>query len=166
MLFVNYPRRFLMASNPTAISQYLPAHWTRTHEVPWVPSATPGKSAKPLRFLPGDAGFVELLRMEPGVVMPLHRHSGEVHAYNLSGTRELCTGEVVGPGEYVFEPPGNTDWWKIVGQETMIAFVVVMGTVEFLGPGGKVLSRASAVTQREEYERYCREQGIAALELN
>jgi uncharacterized protein YdeI (YjbR/CyaY-like superfamily) len=43
-------------------------------------------------------GFVELLRMEPGVATPLHRHSGEIHAYKLGGSRQLCTGEVIGPG--------------------------------------------------------------------
>ena len=42
--------------------------------------------------------------MQPGAIMPLHRHTGEIHAYNLAGTRTLCTGEVIGPGDYVFEP--------------------------------------------------------------
>lgn len=153
----------------TTVSQtsieYLPARFSTSDEQPWIPSGTPGKSAKPLRFLSGDRGFVELLRMEPGVVMPLHRHSGEIHAYNLCGSRKLCTGEVIGTGDYVYEPPGNTDWWKIVGDEPMIALVVVMGVVEFLGPGGGVRSRASATTQLEEYERYCREHGQPMLDL-
>jgi len=97
--------------------------------------------------------------------MPLHRHTGEIHAYNLSGTRKLCTGELIGPGDYVYEPPGSTDWWKIVGDEPMLALVIVMGTVEFLGPGGVVTGRASAGTQRAEYERYCREHGLAIQDL-
>ena len=146
--------------------QYLPARFTTSAQLPWIASATPGKSAKPLRFLAGDRGFVELLRMEPGVAMPLHRHSGENHASNLSGQRQLCTGEVIGPGDYVYEPPGNTDWWKIVGDETMVALVVVMGTVDFLGPGGVVRATASAATQREEYERYCRDHGLPMLDLD
>ncbi len=145
--------------------QYLPARFTTTSDLPWIPSSTPGKSSKPLRFFADDRGFVELLRMEPGVVMPLHRHSGEIHAFNLSGQRKLCTGEVIGPGDYVFEPPGNTDWWKIVGDEAMVALVVVMGTVEFLGPGGVVRATASAATQREEYERHCREHGLVPRDL-
>ena len=57
----------------SALQQYLPARFSTTAHLPWIPSTTPGKSAKPLRFLPGGSGFVELLRMEPGVVMPLHR---------------------------------------------------------------------------------------------
>ena len=138
---------------------YLPARYTSTAGLPWIPSSTPGKSAKPLRFLRNGSGFVELLRMEPGTLMPLHRHSGEIHAYNLSGSRQLCTGEVVGPGDYVYEPPGNTDWWKVVGDETMLALVVVMGEVEFLGPGDTVRARVDAATQLAEYHRYCVELG-------
>ena len=147
------------------LHSYLPARVAGVADSPWVPSDTPGKSARLLRFLPNDEGFVELLRMEPGVVMPLHRHSGEIHAYNLVGSRQLCTGEVIGPGDYVYEPPGNTDWWKIVGDETMIALVVVMGTVEFLGPGGTVRGRASAATQLAEYELYCRQHGLPVHDL-
>jgi 2,4'-dihydroxyacetophenone dioxygenase len=147
------------------LREYLPARFSTTAEVPWIPSATPGKSSKPLRFLADNRGFVELLRMEPGVVMPLHRHTDEIHAYNLSGSRRLCTGEVIGPGDYVYEPPGNVDWWKIVGNETMVALVVVMGTVEFLGPGQVVRARASAQTQLKAYHDYCREYGLPVLDL-
>lgn len=152
-------------SGRSRVADYLPARYTRSESLPWIPSATPGKVSKPLRFLDGDRGFVELLRMDPGVSMPLHRHSGEIHAWNLSGSRQLCTGEVIGPGDYVFEPPGNVDWWKIVGDAPMTALVVVMGTVEFLGPGGSVLARASAATQRAEYERHCREHGLVPQDL-
>ncbi|MFO1339645.1 MAG: cupin domain-containing protein [Burkholderiaceae bacterium] len=156
-----------MNSNPapTTAVPFWPARISATADLPWVPSGTPGKSAKPLRFLAGDRGFVELLRMEPGVLMPLHRHSGEIHAYNLSGTRQLCTGELIGPGDYVYEPPGNTDWWKVVGDEPLVALVVVMGEVEFLGPGGVVRGRADAATQRAEYLRHCEEHGLPVHDL-
>lgn len=154
-----------MSSGFDALRGYLPARFSTTAELPWIPSSTPGKAAKPLRFLAGDRGFVELLRMDPGVVMPLHRHTGEIHAYNLSGSRLLCSGELIGPGDYVYEPPGNTDWWKIVGDEPMIALVVVMGTVEFLGPGGAVRMRANAETQRAEYAQYCREHRLPLHDL-
>ncbi|MCB1744648.1 MAG: anti-sigma factor, partial [Gammaproteobacteria bacterium] len=57
-------------------------------------------------------------------------------------------------------------WWKIVGDETMIALVVVMGEVAFLGPGGEVRARASAASQRDAYEAYCREHGLVIHELS
>ena len=144
---------------------FLPARISNSAALPWVPSGTPGKVAKLLRVLPDDSGFVELLRMEPGVAMPWHRHSGEIHAYNLQGSRELCTGEVIGPGDYVFEPPGNVDWWRVVGDEPMTALVVVMGTVEFLNADGSVRATAHAASQRAELARYCQAQGIALPDL-
>ena len=134
--------------------------------LPWVPAAMPGKWSRPLRFLPGDRGFVELLRMDPGVLMPPHRHTGEVHAWNLSGSRQLDTGEVVGPGGYTYEPPDNVDWWRAVGDQPLVALVVVMGTVEFIGPYQTVTARVDARTQREALHAWCTAQGIAVPELD
>jgi quercetin dioxygenase-like cupin family protein len=145
--------------------KFQPARIAIRAAAPWVPSPTPGKSSMPLRFLRHERGFVELLRMEPGVVMPLHRHKGETHAYNLAGSRRLCTGELIGPGDYVYEPPGNLDTWQVVGDEPLIALVVVMGEVENLAPDGTVLGRACASTRLEEYEHWCREHGVPTLDL-
>lgn len=147
-----------------AVRGLLPWQFVGSDDLPWIPAATPGKWAKPLRFL-GHRGFVELLRMSPGTIMPLHRHTGEVHVLTLAGQRQLCTGEVVGAGDFVFEPAGHVDWWKAVGDEDMLAFAVVMGDVEFLGPGGEVRGRANAASQRAEYERHCRAQGLAIRDL-
>lgn len=147
------------------LREYLPARLSGTAHLPWIPSTTPGKSSKPVRFFSDDRGFVELLRMEPGVVMPLHHHTGEIHAYNLSGCRQLCTGEIVGPGDYAYEPPGNIDSWQIVGDEPLIALVIVMGAVEFLGPGGEVRFRASAQSQLRAYHDYCEQHGITVVDL-
>lgn len=147
------------------LREYLPARFHTSAALPWIPSTMPGKSAKPLRFFKDDRGFVELLRMDPGVVMPLHRHTGEIHAYNLSGSRQLCTGEVIGPGDYVYEPSGNVDWWKIVGDEPMVALVVVMGAVEFLDANHVVMERASAQTQLKVYHDYCAQHGLPVLDL-
>ena len=141
----------------------LPTRVVASDDLPWIPEGE-GKWARPLRFL-GERGFAELLRMAPGTVMPLHRHTGEVHVHQLAGQRQLCTGEILGPGDYVFEPVGHVDWWKIVGDEDMVAFVVVMGDVEFIGPGGEVLGVANVQTQRAEYARWCMEHGVAVRDL-
>lgn len=142
-----------------------PLRFTASDVLPWVPSPVPGKSSRPLRFLRDNRGFVELLRMEPGVVMPLHRHTGETHAFNLSGSRRLASGEVIGPGGYVYEPPGNVDSWEVIGEEPLIALVVVMGEVENPAPDGHVRGVANAATRFVEYQAFCRERGIAMLDL-
>src|SRR5262249_3683650 len=69
--------------------------------LPWIATG-PGKSFRPLRF--GANGWSELMRLEPGSGVPLHRHTGDVHAFNLSGTRKIYgTSELVGAGCYVYE---------------------------------------------------------------
>jgi len=147
------------------IDDFLPARVAAAKDTPWIPMSHE-KAWKPLRFLEGGRGFVELLRMQPGAIMPLHRHTGEIHAYNLAGTRTLCTGEVIGPGDYVYEPPGNTDWWRVTGEEEMTALVVVIGAVEFLGPGNTVIARADAHSQRAAYETWCAGHGLPVLDLS
>ena len=75
-------------ANDLHVSTFLPARTVAPDSVPWVPLAA-NKAFKPLRFLRDDRGFVELLRLEPGAAIPLHRHTGEVHAFNLQGSRQL-----------------------------------------------------------------------------
>jgi 2,4'-dihydroxyacetophenone dioxygenase len=124
-----------------------------------------GESFKPLRFYPDDRGRALLLRVEPGTVIPRHRHSGEVHGFNLAGRRELDTGEVVGPGGCVYDPVGNVDSWKAVGGEPAVVHIVSCGAMEYLGGDDQILRRDTPASLRDIYLRYCREHGIEALDL-
>jgi len=143
---------------------FLPARDVADTAVPWVPLGG-GKDFKPLRFFRDNRGFVELLRLQPGVEIPLHRHTGEVHAFNLQGSRRLCTGEIVGPGGYVYEPAGNTDSWRAHGDEVLVVMVVVMGVVEYLDDHGDVRKRYSGDTLLELYREFCRSGGIDEVDL-
>jgi quercetin dioxygenase-like cupin family protein len=125
----------------------------------WIPEGA-GKWSRPLGFLPGESGWVELMRLDPGVRLGLHRHSGVVHAYNVQGSRRLCTGEEIAPGGYVHEPAGNVDWWEATGDEPLVVFVVVMGAVEYLGEDGRVLKRIAAGDRIADYRRWCDAHGI------
>jgi len=119
-----------------------------------------GKWSRPLRFLPGESGWVELMRLDPGVRLGLHRHSGLVHAYNVQGSRRLCTGEEIAPHDYVLEPAGNVDWWEATGDEPLVVFVVVMGAVEYLADDGSVLRRITTQDRIADYRRWCDAHGI------
>ena len=123
--------------------------------LPWVPLA-PGFAFKVLRAPSDDDTWVELLRLDPGTVIPRHRHTGEVHAYTLAGQRELIDdGTVVGPGSYVFEPAGNVDSWRAVGDEPLIIFVTVRGAIEYLDEHGAVVRRSTAMTASKHYREGC-----------
>src|SRR5438105_10354381 len=106
--------------------------------LPWLP-VVPGFDMKLVRGGSDDDTRVLLLRLQPGTVVARHRHGGEVHALNLSGTRKLLdTGELIGPGGYVYEPPGNVDSWMAVGDEPVIVFATARGVIEYLDDAGNV----------------------------
>ena len=77
-----------------------PAKPLDTGSMTWIPTG-PGKSFRPLRFAADR--WSELMRLEPGSAVALHRHTGEVHAFNLAGTREIFgTGEWARPGDDIY----------------------------------------------------------------
>lgn len=143
---------------------FLPARNISVDSIPWVPLGE-GKSFKPLRFFSDNRGFAELLRVEPGTIIPLHRHTGEIHAFNLEGSRELCTGELIGPGDFVYEPTGNVDSWKTVGDVPCVVFITVGGAVEYVDDAGNVTKSFSGDDLKKLYEEYCAEHNIEVLDL-
>ena len=155
-----------MDSNAVTKSKtiFTPARNVDPDAIPWVPLGE-GKSFKPLRFFKDDRGFAELLRIEPGTVIPLHRHTGEIHAFNLEGTRELCTGEIIGPGDYVYEPEGNVDTWKVIDDVPCVIFVTVGGAVEFLREDNSVERSVSGATLQDLYREYCAANGLETIDL-
>jgi 2,4'-dihydroxyacetophenone dioxygenase len=135
-----------------------PANPLQTSDMPWIPTG-PGKSFRPLRF--AADGWSELMRIEPGSRVALHRHTGEVHAFNLSGKRRIMgSGEVVGPGDYVYEPGGMVDGWEAVGDEPCVVHFNIVGAVEYLGGGGEVIAVCNSASQRAVYLAWCRERGV------
>jgi 2,4'-dihydroxyacetophenone dioxygenase len=129
-----------------------------TEEMPWIPTG-PGMSFRPLRF--EVDGWSELMRLEPGSVVGRRRHTGDVNAYNLRGSRRILdTGEVVGPGDYVYEPTGNIDSWQAVGESECIVHIKITGAVEYLDPAGRVTGRADAASQLAAYLAWCDQHDI------
>ncbi len=139
-----------IAANPTSP---LP-----TDDMPWIETG-PGESFRPLRF--EEDGFSELIRLEPGNVVPRHRHTGDTHIFNLQGSRELIeSGEVAGPGAYVYEPPGTIDSWRAVGDVPCIVHVKVGGVVEYLDNDDRVVVSVDSASERAAYIAGCEQQGI------
>ncbi len=123
--------------------------------LPWV-QIKPGFSFKLLRATGDDDTWTELLRLEPGTLVSRHRHTGEAHVYTLSGQRKLLeTGELIGPGGYVYERPGSTDSWMAVGDEPLLVMATVRGAIEYVDEHGQVISRSTPTTAAEGYLRGC-----------
>jgi 2,4'-dihydroxyacetophenone dioxygenase len=139
-------------SNPSPI---VPVMSPELEALPWQP-VSPGFSVKVLRGGSDDDTRVQLLRVEPGTVIPRHRHGGEVHALHLAGQRKLIeTGEVIGPGGYVYEPAGNVDSWMAVGDVPLIVFVTVRGAIEYVDERGEATGRKTTTASvTEAYRRF------------
>lgn len=134
-----------------------------TTAMDWVPLAS-GLSFKPLRFFADDTGYQLLLRLEPGTVIPPHRHTGEVHAFNIIGARRIVTtGDVIGPGTYVYEPVGNHDTWEAIGDEPCVVHIEANGRVEYLDAQGCVVRHTDAATARADYLGWCAEHEVEPL---
>lgn len=125
-----------------------------TDDLPWA-ELSPGFSLKVLHGRTDRDTRALLLRLEPGTVVPKHRHEGEVHAFNLAGSRKILeTGEIVGPGGYVYEPPGNVDSWMAVGDAPVVVFVTVRGAMETFDAAGAVAERSSTAGIAAVYARF------------
>jgi 2,4'-dihydroxyacetophenone dioxygenase len=134
------------------------SHPIDSERMPWIPMGPPGLSFKPLRFFRDGSGWLYLFRLEPGTRIPRHRHTGEVHGFNVSGRRQLLdTGEVIGPGTYVYEPAGNVDSWQVVGDEPVVILIHVKGAIEYLDEEGRVLRSVGSAERLETYRRWCQE---------
>ena len=132
-----------------------------SNTIDWIPLAT-GLSFKPLTFFPGDRGYQLLLRLDPGTTIPRHRHTGDVHAFNIAGSRQIVTtGETVGPGTYVYEPVGNTDTWQAIGDDVCIVHIEANGRVEYLDDYDNVVRHTSATTARADYLDWCARHDVA-----
>jgi len=139
-----------------------PALPVDTDGMPWIATG-PGKSFRPLRF--AADGWSELMRLEPGSAVALHRHTGEVHAFNIHGTREILgSGELVGPGGYVYEPAGTVDGWGAVGDEPCVVHIKVAGIIEYLDDSGQVIESVNAETQRAVYLAWCQAHDVRPSE--
>ncbi len=74
-------------------------------------AATPGIRLKLLMADIEGARFAVRSRFAPGILLPPHKHTGEVHAFTLAGEWSYLEHPSNPPsraGSYLFEPPGST----------------------------------------------------------
>lgn len=133
-----------------------------TGDLPWMP-LNPGIWVRPLRFA-GEERSLQL-RVDPGVSVGRHKHTGAVHAFNVSGSRELSTGVIAGPGAYVYEPPGNEDCWRCVGEEPCIVQISLSGRVIYVDEDGEMQGFTDTAKLREQYLAWCAASGVTPIAL-
>ena len=87
------------------------SRYVRPDELPWDKSRFPGCEVKPLYFDRDTGVFTALFRMQPGATLPDHEHVLVEQTYVLEGSLVDKDGPdaglEVGPGEFVWRPPGS-----------------------------------------------------------
>ena len=53
----------------------------------------------------------------------------------------------------VYEPAGNVDSWRAVGDEPLVVFVTLRGAIEYLDEHGDVIRRSTAMSAADCYRR-------------
>lgn len=129
--------------------------------VPWA-LVWEGIEIKMLRIGEKSGTYTLMTRLQPGVVLPKHRHFGDVHGYTISGRWGYQEYDwEAGAGDYVYEPPNSTHTLYVPEDETepaVIIFVVDKGMV-ILGENDEMLSIEDAWSLTEIYRAALANQG-------
>lgn len=133
-----------------------------TEQLQWMPLGE-GVWARPLRFAGAERSLQ--LKVAPGVTIARHRHGGDVHAFNISGSRRLGNGEIAGPGAYVFEPAGNEDSWTCIGDEPCVIQISMSGRLTYVDDDGAAGESVDTAMLKQKYLAWCRESGVAPAAL-
>ena len=83
------------------------------------------------RVAAADCGLV---RLEPGVRFPTHRHAGDEWSFMLAGeAEEEGTGDRWIPGDLLHRPPGTAHAYRAVSREPLVFAVVLHGGLQLEG---------------------------------
>jgi 2,4'-dihydroxyacetophenone dioxygenase len=124
-------------------------------EQSWVPQAD-GVWFRPLILSVSQGYYINILRVRSSGVLSRHRHTGPVHAFTLRGTwRYLEHDWVANPGDYAFEPAGETHTLVIPdGVPEMMTLFHVTGGYTYVDPYGKALGYEDVFTKLENVRRH------------
>ncbi|HEY9601849.1 MAG TPA: cupin domain-containing protein [Allocoleopsis sp.] len=79
----------------------------QSQNIVWQPHPVPGVTIATLHVDPVKREITGLLRAEPGVRYPLHRHAAIEEMFMLEGDLAIA-GEVYGAGDYIRSDPGSS----------------------------------------------------------
>ena len=101
-------------------------------------------------------------RFEPGVIVPTHRHTGQVFAFTLAGSWKYAEyPEVNTAGSYLFEPAGSVHTLVVPEENEGMtdAWFAIYGANLQLDANGAVELVIDAQTVRDAYYALCEAEG-------
>lgn len=134
-------------------------------ELPWVPYFGDAKF-KLLKANPVTGQNITLLYVPAKMQLPAHFHPGQVIVYTVQGSwRYLEESWISKPGDMVFEPAGSTHTPTAVGDEDVITFNIVEGTLDYLGENGEIIARDNWESFLKRYLDFCEAEGIEPVDV-
>jgi quercetin dioxygenase-like cupin family protein len=101
-------------------------------------------------------------RFAPGFSTPIHRHTGEVNAFTLSGSWYYEEyGVQYTAGSYVYEPANSVHTLRVAESNTETTEVIftIDGALVYIAADGAVLGIADGAGTLASYLAMCEEQG-------
>ena len=136
-------------------------------DLPWAESwaGDPRIQLKALMIDVEGARYAVRMRFRAGLQVAPHKHTGEVHAYTLSGQwtyLEYAGSPPNVAGSYLFEPPGTTHTLQIAddaGEWTEVLFILY-GAMLHYDEAGNVVAITDAESVLAEYAQRLRDQDM------
>ena len=128
----------------------------------------PGISACPLFLDPCNGIWVLRVKFAPGITLPLHFHTGTVHAYTLSGCWYYTEypNERQTAGSYLYEPGGSVHQFNTPAdntEDTEAFFVVTGANINFASEGGDYMGTMDAGWIKSWVDQGIKEQGATKM---
>lgn len=136
---------------------------------PWIPldRNRPGIDIKYFRIDPVRGEVLCSLRMQPGMHLPAHHHTGTVIVYTLEGAWKYREHDwIARPGSVVFETAATRHTPETLADSGVVhTFNVVQGELLFLDDENRLLASENWRTAAHRYRKHCEHHGIAILDL-
>ena len=130
--------------------------------LPWV-FVGEGIELKVLRVVRDTGVWVVRNRFAPGVSIPTHKHTGDVHGFTLAGCWHYAEYEIDYPaGSYIYEPAGSIHTLTVNAENrgpTDVLFVM-QGSNLNLGPDGSIFRVDDGPAALAAYQAICAAQGL------
>ena len=137
---------------------------------PWMPFA-PYSNEVMVKYFKADpvrGEILAMLKVPPGVSLPMHHHTGTVIVYTVQGKwRYLEHDWIAGPGSCVYETASSRHTPLAIPGEKhdVIVFNVIVGELHYLDDKGNTLAVENWKTSINRYLAYCKTHNLVPKDI-
>jgi quercetin dioxygenase-like cupin family protein len=137
---------------------------------PWMPLARDqaGIEIKYFRIDPVRGEVLCSLRMQPGMHLPAHHHTGTVIVYTLQGSWKYREHDwIARPGSVVFETAASRHTPETLADSGVVhTFNVVQGELLFLDAEDRLIGTENWRSAARRYLKHCERHGLMPQDLS